>query len=90
MNRFVVTYHQGRWLVINADCSESFSTREGAESAAFIAADTLAFDGQAVSIVIMPQEIDSAFEDHTAISECPSLLDDVQQLSSPYLLQPQN
>jgi hypothetical protein len=84
MNRFVVTYHQGRWLVINADYSAAFSTREGAENAAFAAADTLAFDGQAVSIVIMPEEIGPASQDHAVMPGCASQLDDSRGSSDAY------
>lgn len=79
MNRFVVTYHQGRWLVINANCSAAFSTREGAENAAFVAADTLALNGQAVSVVIMPEEIASASQHHAAIPGCAARLEDAQR-----------
>lgn len=88
MNRFVVTYHQGRWLVINANCSAAFSTREGAENAAFVAADTLALDGQAVAVVIMPEEIASASQDYAAISGCAPRLDDAQRSFDPYLVHP--
>jgi hypothetical protein len=90
MNRFVVTYHQGRWLVINANCSATFSTREGAENAAFVAADSLAIKGQAVSVVIMPEEIASASQDHTGISGCALRLDDAQRAFDSYLVQPLN
>ena len=88
MNRFVVTYHQGRWLVINANCSGAFSTREGAENAAFVAADSLAIKGQAVSVVIMPEEIASASQDHPDVSGCAHRLNDAQRSFDPYLVQP--
>ena len=90
MNRFVVTYHQGRWLVINANCNAAFSTREGAENAAFVAADSLALDGQAVSVVIIPKEIASASQDHADIPGCAPRLDDAQRSLDRYLVQSLN
>ena len=54
-DRFVVFKFQGEWLVTYADREQTaFATRQDAERSAFDAADTLASNGHAVSVLIIP------------------------------------
>lgn len=58
--RFVVFHCQNEWLVTYGDCVQiSYPTREDAETSAFKAADALASQGQAVSVLILPSELDA-------------------------------
>jgi hypothetical protein len=58
--RFVVLQTQSEWLVTYGDRTQiSYPTREEAEDSAFNAADALASQGQAVSILILPDEPDA-------------------------------
>ena len=58
--RFVVFQFQNEWLVTYGDCTQiSFLTREDVEASAFNAADALASQGQAVSVLILPSELDA-------------------------------
>ncbi len=60
LGRFVVSHQQGEWLVTSGSSDlASFSTREEAESLAFNAADTLALNGHAVSVLIWPEGLDA-------------------------------
>jgi hypothetical protein len=53
--RFVVFQGQDEWLVTYSDRTQiSYPTREEAENSAFNAADALASQGYAVSVLIMP------------------------------------
>lgn len=53
--RFVVFHVQNEWLVTYEDRTRiSYLTREEAETSAFNAADALASQGHAVSVLIMP------------------------------------
>jgi hypothetical protein len=53
--RFVVFQVQNEWLVTYGDRTQvSYPTREEAEDSAFNAADALASQGHAVSVLIMP------------------------------------
>lgn len=53
--RFVVFQVQNEWLVTYEDRTQvSYTTREEAEKSAFNAADVLASNGHAVSVLIMP------------------------------------
>jgi hypothetical protein len=55
MNRFVVFEVENEWLVTYGDRQHaSFTAREDAERSAFRAADALASDGHAVSVLILP------------------------------------
>jgi len=55
MYRFVVFQLEGEWLVTYADRKQrSFPSRKDAEQSAFNAADALASNGEAVSVLIMP------------------------------------
>ena len=55
MNRFVVFPLEDEWLVTYGDRKQvSFTTREEAEQSAFQAADGMASNGHAVSVLIMP------------------------------------
>lgn len=63
IGRFVVSHQQGEWLVTSGSSDlASFSTREEAESLAFNAADTLALNGHAVSVLIWPEGLDADLE----------------------------
>jgi hypothetical protein len=54
-DRFVVFKLQDEWLVTYADREQTaFATRQDAERSAFDAADTLASNGHAVSVLIIP------------------------------------
>ena len=54
-DRFVVFKFQDEWLVTYADREQTaFATRQDAERSAFEAADTLASNGHAVSVLIIP------------------------------------
>jgi hypothetical protein len=54
-DRFVVFKFQDEWLVTYADREQTaFATRQDAERSAFDAADTLASNGHAVSVLIIP------------------------------------
>jgi hypothetical protein len=55
--RFVVFQAQCEWLVTYRDRTQiAYSTREEAETSAFHAADALASQGHAVSVLILPDE----------------------------------
>jgi hypothetical protein len=55
VNRFVVFQVEGEWLVTCGDRTQvSFKSRVEAEASAFTAADALASNGHAVSVLIMP------------------------------------
>lgn len=57
MERFVIFQIQSEWLLTCADRTQiSYSTREEAETSAFQAADALASQGHAVSVVILPDQ----------------------------------
>lgn len=57
--RFVVFQVQSEWLVTYGDHTQiAFATREEAETSALNAADALASQGRAVSILILPDEPD--------------------------------
>ena len=69
IGRFVVLHHQGEWLVTSGNSDPAaFSTREAAESSAFNAADTLALNGHPVSVLIVPEGLES--EGYLAMREC--------------------
>jgi hypothetical protein len=54
-DRFVVFKFQDEWLVTYADREQAaFATRQDAERSAFDAADVLASNGRAVSVLIIP------------------------------------
>ena len=56
-DRFVVFKFQDEWLVTYADREQTaFATRQDAERSAFDAADTLASNGHAVSVLIIPDQ----------------------------------
>jgi hypothetical protein len=58
--RFVVFQVQNEWLVTYRDRTQiSYPTREEAETSAFNAADALASQGYAVSVLIMPDGPDA-------------------------------
>jgi hypothetical protein len=60
MDRFVVFQVQDEWLVTYGDRTQiAFTTREEAESSAFHAADAMASQGHAVSVLIMPDGPDA-------------------------------
>jgi len=60
-DRFVVFKFQGEWLVTYADRKQTaFATRQDAERSAFDAADVLASNGHAVSVLIIPDEAEAA------------------------------
>jgi hypothetical protein len=66
--RFVVFQVQNEWLVTYGDRTQiSYPTREEAENSAFNAADALASQGRAVSVLIMPDGPD-------ANGQCPMIL----------------
>lgn len=59
-DRFVVFKFQGEWLVTYADRKQrAFATRQEAERSAFDAADSLASGGHAVSVLIIPDEVEA-------------------------------
>ena len=61
MNHFIVIRRRHEWVVTYAERHPtSFPTREEAECYAFNAADLLASDGHAVSVLIMPDGLDSS------------------------------
>lgn len=65
--RFVVFQIQNEWLVTYKDRTQiSYPTREEAETSAFNAADALASQGYAVSVLIMPDGPD-ANEQHPMV-----------------------
>lgn len=65
--RFVVFQVQNEWLVTYKDRTQiSYLTREEAETSAFNAADALASQGYAVSVLIMPDGPD-AHEQHPMV-----------------------
>src|SRR3712207_1632033 len=71
IGRFVVLHRRGEWLVTYANSDlASFSTREEAEHSAFNAADRLAMNGHAVSVLIMPEGLDADLEGSATIREC--------------------
>ncbi len=58
--RFVVFQAQSEWLVTYGDRIQiAYATREAAETSAFQAADALASQGHAVSVLILPDEPDA-------------------------------
>ena len=58
--RFVVYQVQDEWLVTYGDRTQiSYPTREEAEDSAFNAADALASQGRAVSVLILPDGPDA-------------------------------
>ena len=58
--RFVVFQVQNEWLVTFGDRTQiSYPTREEAEASAFTAADALASQGCAVSVLIVPDGADA-------------------------------
>jgi len=58
-DRFVVFKFQDEWLVTYADREQTaFATRQDAERSAFEAADMLASNGHAVSVLIIPDGSD--------------------------------
>jgi len=58
-DRFVVFKFQDEWLVTYADREQTaFATRQDAERSAFDAADMLASNGHAVSVLIIPDGSD--------------------------------
>ena len=58
--RFVVFQVQNEWLVTYGDRTQmAYPTREEAEDSAFNAADALASQGHAVSVLIMPDGPDA-------------------------------
>jgi hypothetical protein len=58
--RFVVFQLQNEWLVTYGDRTQmAYPTREEAEDSAFNAADALASQGRAVSVLIMPDGPDT-------------------------------
>jgi hypothetical protein len=58
--RFVVFQVQNEWIVTYGDRTQiSYPTREKAEESAFNAADALAAQGRAVSVLIMPDGPDA-------------------------------
>lgn len=58
-DRFVVFKFQDEWLVTYADREQTaFATRQDAERSAFDAADTLASNGHAASVLIIPDGSD--------------------------------
>jgi hypothetical protein len=60
MDRFVVFQVQDEWLVSYGDRTQiAYSTREEAENSAFHAADAMASQGHAVSVLIMPDGPDA-------------------------------
>ncbi len=70
MERFVVFQVLSEWLVTYADRAQiSYSTREEAETSAFQAADALATQGHAVSVVILPAQPDADDEHPTLLAE---------------------
>jgi hypothetical protein len=73
MDRFVVFQVENEWLVTYGDRTQiAFATREEAETSAFHAADAMASNGHAVSVLIMPDGPD-ADPDHCAVlSGCTS------------------
>jgi hypothetical protein len=67
MNRFVVFQLADEWLVTYGDRKQvSFTTREEAEQSAFHAADAMASNGHAVSVLIMPNGLE-AHAQHLAV-----------------------
>ena len=58
MNRFAVFQIEEEWLVTYADRTQlSFPSREDAKRSAFEAADALAAEGHAVSVLIIPSRL---------------------------------
>ena len=69
MNRFVVFQLENEWLVTCGDRTQiSFATRREAEQSAFNAADALASNGHAVSVLIMPEGPDVDAENYALLS----------------------
>jgi hypothetical protein len=61
MNRFVVFQLEDEWLVTYGDRKQvAFTSREEAEQSAFQAADAMASNGHAVSVLIMPDGLEAA------------------------------
>lgn len=57
MERFVVLYDEGEWIVTLQDTQlSSFKTRDEAERVAFRAAEIAAETGLAVSVLLLPSE----------------------------------
>jgi hypothetical protein len=69
MDRFVVFQVEDEWLVTYGDRTQiAFATREEAETSAFHAADAMASNGRAVSVLIMPDGPDADPEHHAVLS----------------------
>jgi hypothetical protein len=69
MDRFLVFRVENEWLVSYGDRTQiAFATREEAEASAFHAADAMAANGRAVSVLIMPDGPDADFEHHAIAS----------------------
>ena len=67
-DRFVVFKFQDEWLVTYADREQtSFATREDAERSAFDAADILASNGHAVSVLIIPDGSDDVSKSYSHV-----------------------
>lgn len=67
-DRFVVFKFQDEWLVTYADREQTaFATREDAERSAFDAADMLASNGHAVSVLIIPDGSDDASKPYSRV-----------------------
>jgi hypothetical protein len=70
MERFVIFQIQSEWLLTYADRTQiSYPTREEAETSAFQAADALASQGHAVSIVILPDLPDTDSQHPIVLTE---------------------
>lgn len=69
-DRFVVFKFQDEWLVTYADREQTaFATRQAAERSAFDAADTLASNGHAVSVLIIPDGSDAVSETYPNLTK---------------------
>jgi hypothetical protein len=69
MDRFVVLQVEDEWLVTYGDRTQiAFATRKEAETSAFAAADAMASNGHAVSVLIMPDRPDAEPEPHAILA----------------------
>jgi hypothetical protein len=69
MDRFVVLQVENEWLVTYGDHTRmAFATREEAETSAFEAADAMASNGRAVSVLLMPGEADATPDRYAVLS----------------------
>jgi hypothetical protein len=74
MNRFVVFQLEDEWLVTYKDRKQVyFTTREAAEQSAFQAADAMASNGHAVSVLIMPDGLGAHAHPQTVPSPGPPI-----------------